>query len=234
MLAGVSGYDERLEFAVKDCKGPYRTIKLAIVAVFQNCHKYGYHGLYVAEIQSAIWEIEERICRKGSISRDRICSAIGSLVYDGVLKTRGDGHYRMGLRHLPELPANSAYNLEKKKIEQREQKGKQKKEFVYFVQWENDSTHVKIGYSTSPAQRFSSFLTSCPQRLVVLRVQTVKSQQEEALLHERFEPYRKTREWFEYRGELKEYIESLDCSIAIEIDKELSEEKRQDIFVHYF
>jgi len=106
--------------------------------------------------------------------------------------------------------------------------------YVYYVQWENDPNHVKIGYSSKPAQRFVDFLTANPHRLFVLRTEEVDSPLEEIRIHENFENLRINREWFAYSGKLKQYINSLSCETNIKIDQCISNHHRGNIFVHYF
>lgn len=81
--------------------------------------------------------------------------------------------------------------------------------YVYFVQWDNDISHVKIGYSSTPLSRFTSFLTASPHRLLVLGLIVVEGQEEEAFLHTRFQEYRVAGEWFEYDGEVRAFVEGL-------------------------
>ncbi len=81
--------------------------------------------------------------------------------------------------------------------------------YVYFVQWENDPFHVKIGYSTTPIGRFTAFLTVSPHRLKVLGLIEVASQEEEFFLHSFFQEYRVSGEWFKYEGPLQEFIQQL-------------------------
>jgi hypothetical protein len=81
--------------------------------------------------------------------------------------------------------------------------------YVYFVQWENDPLHVKIGYSTSPIGRFTTFLTSSPHKLRVLGLIEVAAQEEELFLHSFFQEHRVSGEWFKYEGSLQEFIQQL-------------------------
>lgn len=83
------------------------------------------------------------------------------------------------------------------------------RQYVYFIQWSNDASHVKIGYSSTPLSRFTTFLTSSPHKLFVLGLMVVEGQEEEAFLHSLFEEYRVTGEWFQYEGKLRSFIESL-------------------------
>jgi len=226
--------DDRIIVALKECKGPYRTTKAAIVSIFANCYQYGVRCLQLYEIEGAIWHVENQIQCKGQIPRDRIHSAIRSLLYENKIQSAGGGGYTIHERHLPELLPNSAYNKAKLKIAEKEKQRKERPSFVYFVQWENDPDSVKIGYSTNPVERFRSFLTACPHKLVVLRVQKAHDQDDERILHERFESYRKRGEWFNYQGRLREYIESIDTSVVIEIGEQLTEKCKEDLFTHYF
>lgn len=106
--------------------------------------------------------------------------------------------------------------------------------YVYYVRWENDLDHVKIGYSSRPAQRFVDFLTANPHRLFVLRTEEVDNPLAEIRIHENFENLRINREWFSYAGELKQYINSLSCETNIKIDQSISNYHKSNIFVHYF
>lgn len=78
--------------------------------------------------------------------------------------------------------------------------------WVYFVQWASSPSMVKIGYSSSPRERFASFLTSSPDTLVVIKI-FEGDQEDEKLLHERFASCRERREWFRLSPLLKRYLE---------------------------
>jgi hypothetical protein len=223
---------DRLEVALSDCQGPYRTTKTAIMAIFQNCFHCQCHSLYIADIYHAMWKIEKKIKRTTPLRQDEIDSALRSLSYERKLKARGDGHYIIHPLHLPAVSLTSGYNQTKEKITAREKQEKQG--FVYYVQWENDPSHVKIGYSFQPAKRFVAFLTASPHRLVVLRVHTVDRPEDEFLIHDLFKEYRVNREWFQYSGLLKQYINELSCEASISIDKTLSDQHKEQIFIHYF
>ena len=78
--------------------------------------------------------------------------------------------------------------------------------WVYFVQWANSPSMVKIGYSASPRERFASFLTCSPDTLVVIKI-FEGDQEDEKLLHERFAGCRERREWFRLSPLLKKYLQ---------------------------
>ena len=88
-----------------------------------------------------------------------------------------------------------------KKVAQKQIEG-----WVYVVQWENDPYAVKIGFTTDLKGRFSTFLTACRHRLVVLKVFKADIDQEKSL-HERFDGCRDNREWFLLTPGLERYIQ---------------------------
>lgn len=83
---------------------------------------------------------------------------------------------------------------------------KQNQGWVYVVQWENDPYAVKIGFTTDLKGRFSTFLTACRHRLVVLKAFRADIEQEK-LLHERFDGCRDSREWFLLTPGLQHFIQ---------------------------
>ena len=83
---------------------------------------------------------------------------------------------------------------------------RQNEGWVYVVHWENDPHAVKICFTTDLTARFSTFLTACRHRLVVLR--TFKADiEEEQLLHERFDGCRDSGEWFLLTPGLQRFIQ---------------------------
>lgn len=88
-----------------------------------------------------------------------------------------------------------------KKVAQKQTEG-----WVYVIQWENDPYAVKIGFTTDLKARFSTFLTACRHRLVVLKAFKADIE-EEKLLHERFDGCRDSREWFLLTPGLQSYIQ---------------------------
>jgi len=83
---------------------------------------------------------------------------------------------------------------------------KQNEGWVYVVQWENDPYAVKIGFTTDLKGRFSTFLTACRHRLVVLKAFGA-NMEDEKLLHERFDGCRDSREWFLLTPGLQRFIQ---------------------------
>ena len=83
---------------------------------------------------------------------------------------------------------------------------KQSEGWVYVVQWENDPYAVKIGFTTDLKARFSTFLTACRHRLVVLKAFKA-DMEEEQLLHERFDGCRDSGEWFMLTPGLQRFIQ---------------------------
>lgn len=67
--------------------------------------------------------------------------------------------------------------------------------WIYVVQWDNDEETVKIGFSTDLKGRFGDFLTYSAHNLVVLKAFR-GNQDEERLLHEKFQAARGNGEWF--------------------------------------
>lgn len=88
-----------------------------------------------------------------------------------------------------------------KKVAKRQNQG-----WVYVVQWENDPYAVKIGFTTDLQARFSTFLTACRHRLVVLKAFKAEME-EEKKLHERFDGCRDNREWFHLTPGLQRFIQ---------------------------
>lgn len=88
-----------------------------------------------------------------------------------------------------------------KKVAKRQNEG-----WVYVVQWENDPYAVKIGFTTDLKARFSTFLTACRHRLVVLKAFKADIE-EEKRLHERFDGCRDNREWFVLTPGLQRFIQ---------------------------
>jgi hypothetical protein len=105
---------------------------------------------------------------------------------------------------------------------------------VYYIQWENDQQFVKIGYSKAPAKRIVGFLTANPNKLILLRVESVESRLDESVRHDYFAKYHHIREWFHYQGELKEYIQQVDCDLAISIADQIPDSVKTNIIVQYF
>ena len=135
----------------------------------------------------------------------------------------------------PSKDNKNAYEKEKERQNAIASKSKKQKEhWVYYIQWDNDPEFVKIGYSTSPKDRILSFLTGSPRKLRVVRLEPVKSAQEEFRRHQKFEKYKHKREWFSYKGELKEYVESLSSDPAIELWNHFPVTSKNDIEIEYF
>ncbi len=78
--------------------------------------------------------------------------------------------------------------------------------WVYFVQWASMPWTVKIGFTTSPRERFASFLTCSSDTLVVLKIFEAPPEVEKDL-HERFDASRDRREWFRLSPMLKKYLQ---------------------------
>lgn len=188
----------------------------------------------------------------GGINEDMFYSAIKSLKKRHMIKTRSEqGNSYLFLRKTFDISSHesqvtllndssSNLQLHEALTEKREQKFRSQqfsskvKHYVYYVQWENDLNHVKVGYSSRPEQRFVSFLTANPHRLFVLRVEEVDSPLAEVSIHKKFNHLRINREWFSYTGSLKKYINSLSCETNIKIDQHISDCHKSNIFVYYF
>jgi len=128
-----------------------------------------------------------------------------------------------------------AYQREKQRQEAAAFREKiSRQHWVYYIQWASDPGFVKIGYSTTPAERVSSFLTGSPGRLRLLRLEKVASQKDESERHWRFGAYHHRREWFEYEGGLRDYIESLDTEPGIKLWEQFSSKARTEIDVDFF
>jgi hypothetical protein len=79
--------------------------------------------------------------------------------------------------------------------------------FVYFA-LAKEVNRLKIGFSVNPVYRHSDLTRQSPIRieLVGLVEGTIQT---EVALHQRFVRQWIMREWFDYSGELREYVESL-------------------------
>lgn len=78
---------------------------------------------------------------------------------------------------------------------------------IYFVR-PNGKGPVKIGFATNVMGRLSALQVSHHRKLVIVGLMAGSVQDEKAL-HKQFKQYRKEGEWFDYKGELKEFIEAL-------------------------
>lgn len=106
---------------------------------------------------------------------------------------------------------------------------------VYFILAPKIGS-VKIGKSMDPDKRLASLQTSNADVLDILLVLPHLAPFEEDQLHWRFRKYRQQGEWFEYRGELRDFIEQKrrDPSPQPEDDEVLGEsEKGKDDGYHY-
>jgi hypothetical protein len=90
---------------------------------------------------------------------------------------------------------------------QAKEKKRKTEGWVYFIQWASMPYHVKIGFSTSPGERFASFLTSSPDTLIVVKAFEA-NRDDEKDLHERFDNSRHAGEWFHLSMAIKKYLES--------------------------
>jgi len=86
-------------------------------------------------------------------------------------------------------------------------KKRRKKGHVYFIRIDGTGD-VKIGFSTSVAERRKSMDTGHPGKIDVIA--TIEGSRDlEQDLHRRFENYRKKGEWFSYEGAVKKFVESI-------------------------
>ena len=76
---------------------------------------------------------------------------------------------------------------------------------VYLIGHEHG--YVKIGRSTNPAQRLATLETACPYdlRLIGL-IESSDPAQLEARLHEKYECYKKSGEWFDLPTRVKVHL----------------------------
>jgi hypothetical protein len=77
--------------------------------------------------------------------------------------------------------------------------------WIYVVQWENDEETVKIGFSCDLKSRLGDFLTYSAHNLVVLKAFR-GDQEEEKLLHEKFQATRGNGEWFTLSSSLAFFL----------------------------
>ena len=81
------------------------------------------------------------------------------------------------------------------------------KGLIYFVSWEDDLDHVKIGYTTSLQKRLGDFLIANWRCLVVRKVlSTILGQESESLLHRQFAEQRIAGEWFRMNDALIDFL----------------------------
>jgi hypothetical protein len=140
------------------------------------------------------------------------------------------------ITHKTEYP-HIGKTINRNEVAYQKEKAKQdaiKGHYVYYIQWDNDTGFVKIGYSSSPMGRITGFLTGSPRNLRLLRLEPVASVQEEVSRHLMFDEYRHAREWFRYEGGLKEYIQSLSVNPAIKLWERLPAASKGSIDVEYF
>ena len=81
---------------------------------------------------------------------------------------------------------------------------------TYFI-LAREASKVKIGQcreTNPPVKRLKALQTGSPEYLEVLLLLPHKPPFEEIQMHRRFSQYRIQGEWFDYRGELKSFIES--------------------------
>jgi hypothetical protein len=67
---------------------------------------------------------------------------------------------------------------------------------------------MKIGYTKGLKERLNSLQTGYPYKLIVLHVIRGVTMDLEGEIHERFEHFRLSGEWFEPRKEIFDFIES--------------------------
>jgi hypothetical protein len=187
--------------------------------------KHGWEAQYLCE------QVESNYCVRGfakGISRDCFIGALKSLKQRKLI--RWDGHYV----NLRVWSGKQSWISQVKPLEQGDLISTESNHYVYYIQWDNDPFHVKIGYSSRPAQRFVDFLTSNPHKLVVLRLQKIFHKDEEQRLHHEFRAFRQNREWFAYAGYLREHIEKLNCETAQIIAEDLTPYYREQILIRSF
>lgn len=82
--------------------------------------------------------------------------------------------------------------------------------YVYFIVTA-DGLHCKIGHSKEPRARLENLQVAHPEPLEIRHTVLHSSQRlacmHERWLHEQFSPWRECGEWFEYTGDLKEWVE---------------------------
>jgi T5orf172 domain len=81
--------------------------------------------------------------------------------------------------------------------------------FVYFMQREDESKLIKIGFTMNPRSRRQALSKEfhCGVRVIGVEIGTMLLERQ---LHVRFEGHCVGREWFEPDGELVGYIEELN------------------------
>jgi hypothetical protein len=183
------------------------------------------------EVQYLHEQVEANYCVRGfakGISKDCFSGALKSLKQRKLI--RWNGRYAS----LKIWSGRQSWASQVKPLEPGDLISVEAVHHVYYVQWENDPFHVKIGYSSRPAQRFVDFLTSNPHKLIVLRLQKVSHPDEEQRLHHEFKMFRQNREWFAYAGRLREHIEKLSCETAKTIEKDLTPHHKKQILIRSF
>jgi len=88
--------------------------------------------------------------------------------------------------------------------------------YVYFALSPRTQS-VKIGHATDVEKRLVELQVGCPDKLELLLTLPERPPFEEHQLHYRFRKYRIRGEWFEYRGDLKQFIENKAINPDIDV-----------------
>ena len=94
---------------------------------------------------------------------------------------------------------------------------------IYFISWEDDLDHMKIGFSARLSKRFSDFLICNWRSLVVRKVISAPLGKEtEAMLHQKFARSRVAGEWFKVDDELLSFLRSESDDLTLDAQKRLA------------
>lgn len=86
------------------------------------------------------------------------------------------------------------------------------KGLIYFVSWEDDLDHVKIGYTTGLQKRLSDLLIANWRCLVMRKVLlTTLGKEGEFLLHRQFAQQRIAGEWFQMDSAIVDFEKGKRC-----------------------
>jgi len=130
---------------------------------------------------------------------DERCKQFTSYVYDGKNWCGRDGEI-FSAKLIPRGKSDQMAAVSRGRIDR-------KTGCVYFI-YSPHSNIVKIGKTTNLPERLKIYQTLGPDLNFLGAIKSKVPYQLELSLHKRFAKYRIEGEWFQYRGELKRYIES--------------------------
>jgi len=88
--------------------------------------------------------------------------------------------------------------------------------YVYFARNGNES-QIKIGWAVDPHSRLRALQTGNPNLLHLIGVISASDKSSERFFHSKFKKQRIKNEWFHYKGELKDFIETKGNMLLFEM-----------------